>query len=643
MTEMYMSERFGAWQVGNDPHQGSVEFKLFFPDRSKDVSQYENKDENKGGTYGDPQIASIQIVGDFQSQLGQSNWDIGQAPQMQKVAHSKGWLWTYRTPVELPTGFYEYKYYLTFNNGETRYVGDPCTRYGGKENQNSAFVIGGSSPADNQISPLKTGRKHLRDLIVYELMIDDFTDEYRYARAPLDAVGDKLDYLTELGINAILFLPWTAWPSQSFSWGYIPHQYFSVEYRYANALNAPAEKLSWLKRLINACHERNIHVIMDGVFNHVGDVNPQKNDKGEIIANGFPYRWLYQNYQDSPYAGVFGGTFPGLLDLDYHNGCTQEFIRDVCFYWIDTFGIDGIRFDNTTNFYIKNEPKGLPRLLTDIRNHVKDSNFSLTLEHLNLEASQVTNLIGATSYWNNELYQRTFDYLWQWQLDSRIVNALNTHPGLDADKVATTYIGNHDHSHVAWQAGARNNEGALEWYRTQPYAIALLTCPGSPMIQNGQEFAEDYWLMEDDKGSNRRVKPRPLRWDFRGDSIGSKLFNVYQKLIDIRKKHAGLRSNHVYPDRWETWQTQFNPQGYGVDVGKGVVIYHRWGNAEDGTLERFIIAINCSGTDQIVNIPFSDNGIWEDLLNNQKVDVQNWRLFNQTINSNWGRIFSKKG
>ena len=53
----------------------------------------------------------------------------------------------------------------------------------------------------------------------------------------------------------------------------------------------------------------------------------------------------------------------------------------------------------------------------------------------------------------------------------------------------------------------------MEWYRTQPFAIALLTAPGTPMIQNGQEFAEDYWLMEDDQGSSRRVKPRPLHWD----------------------------------------------------------------------------------------------------------------------------------
>jgi 1,4-alpha-glucan branching enzyme len=648
---MYMTEKLGAWQVGDDTDKGKVEFKLFFPDRKKDPSQYLAPSEfapPKGPNYGNPNIKSIQVAGDFQEKLGQKNWHFENAPQMTKIEHPKGWVWTYRTDFDLPAGFYQYKYYVTFNNGERRTVGDPCTRYGGSENQNSAFVIGGSSPSDNEVQPLEGGRKHLRDLVIYELMIDDFTDEYRGARAPLDAVCDKLDYLKkDLGINAILFLPWTAWPSQSFSWGYIPYQYFSVEYRYANALETPdhlthkaSEKLSWLKNLIDECHKRGIHVIMDGVFNHVGDVNPDPDD----VANGFPYHWLYENKDDCPYVGIFGGQFPGLLDLDYNNNCTQEFIRDVCFYWIDTFKIDGIRFDNTTNFFVDNDERGLPTLLKNIREHVNDPNFSLTLEHLNLAASTVTNQTGATSYWNNELYQRCFDYLYNYGIDSPIMGALNTHLGLDPDKVATTYIGNHDHSHVAWQAGSRDNAGALRWYRTQPYAIALLTCPGAPMIQNGQEFAEDYWLMEDDQGSNRRVKPRPLRWDFKDDSIGSKLSQVYHKLINIRLNHAGLRSSNIYPNKWEQWQKQFDPQGYGVDVGRGVVIYHRWGNGSDDALERFIIVLNFSNTDQFVDVPFPDNGTWEDLLNDGwKVDIHDYWLRNVKINSNWGRIFFKQG
>jgi 1,4-alpha-glucan branching enzyme len=636
---MYMSERFGAWQVGGNEAGGKVEFKLFFPDRRKDPSQYRETRTGSSGhsvpDFGDPKIVRVQVAGDFQKHLGQSDWDFERAPDLQPIEHPKGRVWTFQTERELPADFYEYKYYVTFESGEKRKVGDPCTRYGGRERQNAAFVIGGSDP---EVRPLRSGRLPLHDLVVYELMIDDFTDEFRGARAPLDAVRVKLEYLkNDLGVTAILFMPWTAWPTPGFNWGYNPYQYFSVEYRYANTIDQPAEKLSWLKNLISECHDRDLHVIMDGVFNHVGDPGPDGS-----AARGFPYHWLYQDPEACPYVGTFGGTFAGLQDLDFFNGCTQEFIRDVCLYWIDDFKIDGIRFDNTVNFYLDGVDEGLPRLLRDICQHAAaqgQRNFSLTLEHIDFSAARVANLTGATSYWNNELYQRCFDYLWNGRIDPRILNALDSHQGLDDDKVATLYLGNHDHSHVAWQAGGRDNAGALEWYRTQPYAIALFTAPGVPMIQNGQEFAEDYWLMEDDQGSNRRVKPRPLRWDFLNDSIGSRLERVYARLIRIRKEHPGLRSPNFYPSRWESWQTRFNPEGYGVDTEKQVAIFHRWGEDGAGRLERFIVVLNFSGAPQVVDIPFSTSGVWQDLLNDHSDTVSDFRLLNQQIESNWGRVY----
>ncbi len=643
---LYMKERFGSWQIGTDPHKGKVEFKLFFPDISRDPSQYNLDDwkykkldkngkeidvvEPKPPNYGKTNIASIQVIGDFQS----SPWDKATAPAMTKSSHAKGTLWTYRTPLDLPAGFYEYKYFVTYNDGEQRYISDPCARYGGSKDLNSAFVIGGSF---STVTPIVGGRKNLRDLVVYELMIDDFTDEFRGVKAPLDAVTEKLDYLQkELGINAIAFMPWTAWPGEGYNWGYEPFQYFSVEYRYANDLNKPEEKLSYLKNLISECHKRGIHVIMDGVFNHVTG------------NKEFPYRRLYQNPKASPYVGPFGGVFPGLTDLDFHNGCTQEYVRDVCLYWIDEFSIDGIRFDNTTNFFIwedfaknKPNPKGLPKLIQDIRDHVSDPNFSLTLEHLSLDAAKVANVVEADSYWNNAFYECAFEYLWHNRISPKIMNALNNHKGSKEENVATTYLSNHDHSHVTWQAGARKNEGSKKWYRTQPYAIALLTAPGTPMIQNGQEFAEDYWIMEDDEGSSRRVQPRPLRWDYPYDKFGRELLSRYNKLIKIRLNYPGLRSNNFYPENWEEGQTKFNSEGYGVDVDSGIVIYHRWGDNGSGILQRFIIVLNFSSSNRSVSVPFPENGVWEDLISNWKPTVKNNRL-NFEVGSNWGHVFFRE-
>ncbi len=252
-----MYQNFGGSELNNS---GQANFRIFIPDAALDSSQYQ-----RGKL---PAIARITVVGDFQSALGGTDWTPQPAFQMAKSqftdpddALTKGWLYELTTPV-LPSGFYEYKYQVTFASGTTRLVCDPCTRYGGSENQNSGLVIGGprmdTLPLANPL-PLEM-------LIIYELMIDDFTAGFRGTRAPLAAVLDKLDYLQSLGVNAIEFMPWTQWPGTDYNWGYEPQDYFAVAYPYTLNPANDAEKLFLLKNLISECHKRGLHVIMDGVF-----------------------------------------------------------------------------------------------------------------------------------------------------------------------------------------------------------------------------------------------------------------------------------------------------------------------------------------------------------------------------------------
>ena len=613
----YMKEQLGAWQVSGDAKAGKAQFKVFFPKESTGLQHH---------------IKSIQVCGSFQTALGQAqDWEPKLAPAMTKSPHPEGEIWAWLTPKELPYDFYQYKYYVTFNDNTTRWVSDPCTRYGGEDNMNAAFVIGGSQPSDNKISSIQNGRKPLRDLVIYELMIDDFTSEFRAARAPLDAVCDKLDYLMNCGFNAILFMPWTAWSNDKFNWGYTPSLYYSVEYRYANDLEHPEEKLSWLKTLINECHVRGIHVIMDGVFNHV--------------FTGFPYKAFYQSDDDDcPYTGQFYGQFPGLQDLDFHNTCTQEFIFDVCRYWIEQFNIDGIRFDNTVNFYNRGDNKGLPKLLEDIDNLMQQSgeqNFSLTLEHLQMDAVEVTKTTHATSYWDNALYGECFGGLWDRSIKPSLLNALNNNYYLQGTgKVPTIYLGNHDHVDVAWQAGAKDNAGALEWYATQPYIIAMLTAPGAVLIKNGQEFAEDYWIPEDDKGSSRRVQPRSLHWDYPNDKFGTALGAVYTKLIKLRRDYEVLRGDGFYPERWDEWQTRFNPVGVGLDTERQLLVYRRYCVDSQNKLRLVVVVLNFSGNDQWLDLSFPADGQWLDLLSDSQwtITVSN-HYYHLLVNSNWGHIF----
>src|ERR1041385_3581646 len=146
----------------------------------------------------------------------------------------------------------------------------------------------------------------------------------------------------------------------------------------------------------NSC----VHVLVKFRSCRPGKVPPNVPVNGQ--SPGFWYKYLYQNPGDCPFTGTFGGTFPGLQDLNFTNTCTQEFVRDVCTYWIGAFGIDGIRFDNTVNYDVPGDARGIPDLLQDIASHNSThaiENFSLTLEHISMDAISLVNSTRATSYW----------------------------------------------------------------------------------------------------------------------------------------------------------------------------------------------------------------------------------------------------
>lgn len=616
----YMASKLGAWQSSGGTNKGKVKFRIFFPSEADGLNH---------------QIKSIKVVGDFQKSLGcNSDWEPQQGFPLSKTAHPEGEIWEYESVSDLKKGFYEYKYCLEYyGSNELRWVSDPCARYGGSKNMNAAFTIGGSTPDQNAIAELEGGRKDLRDLVIYEMMIDDFTDEYREHRAPLDAICDKLDYLEDLGINAILFMPWTAWNDEKFNWGYTPALYYAVCYRYANDLTQPAEKISWLKKLISECHKRGIHVIMDGVFNHV--------------YKDFPYKSFYKEKDnDCPYAGQFGGVFGDLQDLDFHKNCTNEFILDVCKYWIDNFKIDGIRFDNTVNFHSDDYRKGLPKLLNEINTYVNQqgiNNFSLTLEHMDVSAINVTKYTKANSYWDDSLHKECFNGLWSNSISPKLLDSLNHNRYLiGTGNIPTIYLGNHDHSHVTWRAGARDNQGSAQWYKVQPYVIALMTSPGAPMIQNGEEFAEDHWMLENDEGTSRRVQARPLHWSYHKDNFGRKLLELYKKLIKFRKSYNALRSDEFYPVHWENWQHQFNEYGIGLDSGRKLINFRRSGMSSSGVREEFVIVLNFSDREQWLDVCFPENGQWTDILSdaNNVISVNNYQC-HTNVSSYYGCIFKK--
>jgi len=221
------------------------------------------------------------------------------------------------------------------------------------------------------------------------------------------------------------------------------------------------------------------------------------------------------------------------------------------------------------------------------------------------------------------------------------MRVLNSGKDFVPNKGPVTYVENHDHMTITFVAGGRD-----KWFRVQPYIIAMYTCPGAVMVNNGQEFGRSEYLPEDDSqlpADQKRVIPRPLRWAESSDAIGQLVRDKYVRLAKIRQEHPALRTSNFYPDYYDEGWWHFSPDGYGVDVDKQVVIYHRWGPTTDGALERFIIVLNFSGFDQFVNVPFSANGAWTDLLNGGQVQISNYWLHGFRVSSNWGNVFCRDG
>ncbi|HQW92901.1 MAG TPA: alpha-amylase family glycosyl hydrolase, partial [Ferruginibacter sp.] len=110
-----------------------------------------------------------------------------------------------------------------------------------------------------------------KNLVVYELLIRDFTAEHSY-----QSLIDSLQYLKNIGINAIELMPVNEFDGNE-SWGYNPSFYFAPD-KYYGTKNK-------LKEFIDKCHLNGIAVILDVVYNHCTGNAPQAKMYWDAVNN----------------------------------------------------------------------------------------------------------------------------------------------------------------------------------------------------------------------------------------------------------------------------------------------------------------------------------------------------------------------
>ncbi|MCK4715577.1 MAG: alpha-amylase, partial [Candidatus Marinimicrobia bacterium] len=251
-------------------------------------------------------------------------------------------------------------------------------------------IVGVFETNSSEYSWQTTGynRPEKHKLVIYELLIRDFVAAHDYA-----TLIDTLDYLENLGINAIELMPFNEFEGNS-SWGYNPSFYFAVDKYYGPAND--------LKAFIDECHQRGIAVLMDVVLNHAYGQNPWVRLYADDLDSS---PWFNSSAPHTDFAWGY--------DFNHEKAATQRFVDRFNSYWMTEYKVDGFRFDFTRGFTNKSGSSGpydasriaiLKRMYDEIRS--VDSTAYVILEHLvdnNTEMKILADygmMLWGNSHWN---------------------------------------------------------------------------------------------------------------------------------------------------------------------------------------------------------------------------------------------------
>ena len=215
-------------------------------------------------------------------------------------------------------GRYVYRYSIRNPNvGTLDWIIDPFAREFGV-GKLSAFTLG-YQPYVWKASEAQWRTPALSDLMLYEIDIAEFGGN-------LERVRNVIAYLKDLGVNGIEIMPLSNVGS-SVDWGYLPIGYFGVDERFG--------KRSDFQALVDMCHQHGIAVIVDVVYGHTGV--------------DFPYYDAYTRlqYRDNPFMGPFAKDYFSNFgkSTDYNRQLTRDYFFTVNHHWLDTYHVDGFRYD----------------------------------------------------------------------------------------------------------------------------------------------------------------------------------------------------------------------------------------------------------------------------------------------------------
>ncbi|CAF3460343.1 unnamed protein product [Rotaria sp. Silwood1] len=496
---------------------------------------------------------------------------------------------TFHCSIEISDGDHEYKFRIRRHNEDNWIdVTDPyVTKYDPTKNTGIITIKNGKKIIDEyswKHDDIKLPDN--KDLIIYEMYVADFAVNGQFS-----GVIEKLDYLSDLGCNAIELLPIQESMGMDHDWGYLPRHFLAFKTTYGSSAD--------FKQLVDECHRRKIRVIIDAVFNHTATDCPLA-----MIDRNY---WYYKERHNPDDPCYWGPEF----NFEYHDEQQNlkpawKFATDVVRYWISEYHLDGIRFDAAKEM----DNYDILRELDNVARSVRGSQPFLTAAEYVPETPAIIKANGGP-----------VDVCWSSTFHGVVANNLVDENKFELDLIKyiisapdyINYLSCHDNERLLFLLDKNGNLFDDNTFICMRLAIIILfTSVGIPFIFQGEEIGDAReWGNED---QNKKIFP--MQWDLLKNDRNRSLFNTWKQLIELRKKRGELTEKVV----------NFIHE----HLNNGVLVYTR---------SQELIVITYFFTEEkndyeINNIP--QNGKWIDWLSKNEYQVDD-----NTLKTNLGPYDAK--
>ena len=396
-----------------------------------------------------------------------------------------------------------------------------------------------------------------REAVFYEIFVRSFYDTDGNGIGDFNGITQKLDYLQELGINAIWLMP--IHPSPTY------HGYDVINYY---AVNADYGTLDDFKRLLEEAHNREIRIIIDLVINHTSSQHPWFQEANRNLESKYRdyYVWAqdggngWHQGQNGYYYAYFCDCMP---DLNFLNPDVTTDILKVTDYWLNEIGVDGFRVDAAKHLI----EDGVIRENTPAT-HDWYKGFYIAYKEQDPEAYAIGEVFGAGASLVKSYTGDQLDQVFNFEMSTGFVNSVNggASSGVtSAIKFAlqdmpdfnfATFLTNHDQNRAM---SVFNGDVG----KAKAAATLLLTSPGTPFLYYGEEIGmqgqkpdEDIrlpmqWSAEENAGFTTGVPWRAPAADYQQVNVASQtedvdsLLNHYRTLIELRTENRALNSGEI--------------------------------------------------------------------------------------------------